>query len=104
MAASLWAGGLFALLAHARRGGASHRRRGPTILDGRTVCFVVMGVSGVINAIVRVSVSTTCSPPPTGDLIVAKIVALIVLGVFGWVQRRVARCPRWRRPRRVAAH
>ncbi len=88
-AASLWAGGLFALLAHVRRRGAHAdvaARRFSTIAG---VCFVVMGISGVINALVRVSIADLFTTT-YGLLIVGKIVALIVLGGFGWMQRRRA--------------
>ncbi|MBY3987772.1 bifunctional copper resistance protein CopD/cytochrome c oxidase assembly protein [Rhodococcus fascians] len=88
-AASLWAGGLFALLAHVRRRGAHTdvaARRFSTIAG---VCFVVMGISGVINALVRVSLADLFTTT-YGVLIVGKILALIVLGGFGWMQRRRA--------------
>ncbi|MET0797951.1 MAG: cytochrome c oxidase assembly protein [Rhodococcus sp. (in: high G+C Gram-positive bacteria)] len=88
-AASLWAGGLFALLAHVRRRGAHTdvaARRFSTIAG---VCFVVMGISGVINALVRVSLADLFTTT-YGLLIVGKILALIVLGGFGLMQRRRA--------------
>lgn len=88
-AASLWAGGLFALLAHVRRRGAHTdvaARRFSTIAG---VCFVIMGISGVINALVRVSLADLFTTT-YGALIVGKILALIVLGGFGWMQRRRA--------------
>ncbi|MDJ0394452.1 cytochrome c oxidase assembly protein [Rhodococcus sp. G-MC3] len=85
--ATVWAGGLFAVLAHARRRG-DHTdvatRRFSTIAS---VCFVVMAASGVINALVRVSVSDLFSTL-YGRLILGKIACLVVLGVFGWIQRR----------------
>ncbi|QCB51710.1 copper resistance protein CopD [Rhodococcus sp. PAMC28707] len=87
VAATLWAGGLFAVLTHARRKGAHTdvaTRRFSTIA---TVCFVVMAVSGVINALVRVSVSNLFDST-YGLLILGKITALTVLGFFGWIQRR----------------
>ncbi|MGA9869525.1 MAG: cytochrome c oxidase assembly protein [Rhodococcus sp. (in: high G+C Gram-positive bacteria)] len=87
VAATVWAGGLFAVLAHARRRGAHtdvSTRRFSTIA---TVCFVVMAASGVINALVRVSISDLFDSL-YGRLILAKILALVVLGFFGWVQRR----------------
>lgn len=89
VSASIWAGGLFALLAHARRSGAHTdvaARRFSTIA---AVCFVVMGISGVVNAIVRLPLSEVFTTT-YGRLIVAKTVALIVLGVIGWAQRRRA--------------
>ena len=46
-----------------------------------------MAASGVINMLVRVSVSDLFTTV-YGRLVLAKIVALVVLGFFGWVQRR----------------
>ncbi|MFZ2177644.1 MAG: cytochrome c oxidase assembly protein [Rhodococcus sp. (in: high G+C Gram-positive bacteria)] len=89
VAASLWAGGLFALLAHARRRGAHTDVAARRFSAVAAVCFAVMAVSGVVNALVRVPfgdiVDTTY-----GRLVVAKTVALVGLGVFGWAQRRRA--------------
>ncbi|SNS79143.1 cytochrome c oxidase assembly protein [Rhodococcoides kyotonense] len=87
IAATLWAGGLFALLAHARRAGAYTDVAARRFSAVATVCFVVMGVSGVINALVRVSASDLFTTT-YGRLVLGKIVALVVLGVFGWIQRR----------------
>lgn len=87
IAATLWAGGLFAVLAHARRRGPHTdvaTRRFSTIA---TVCFVVMAASGVINSLVRVSISDLFDTL-YGRLILGKILALLVLGAFGWIQRR----------------
>lgn len=87
VAATLWVGGLFAVLAHARRGGAHTdvaTRRFSTIA---TVCFVVMAASGVINALVRVSASDLFTTL-YGRLVLGKVVALVILGWFGWLQRR----------------
>jgi putative copper resistance protein D len=86
VAASLWAGGLFALLAHARRGGDHTDVAAQRFSTVATICFVVMGFSGVINAIVRLPLDDLFTTT-YGRLIVAKIVALIVLGFFGWLQR-----------------
>ncbi|WP_338891106.1 cytochrome c oxidase assembly protein [Rhodococcus sovatensis] len=86
-AATLWAGGLFAVLAHARRRGAYTDVATRRFSSIATVCFVVMAASGVINALVRVSVSDLFGTL-YGRLILGKIVALVVLGLFGWMQRR----------------
>jgi cytochrome c oxidase assembly factor CtaG len=86
-AAGLWAGGLLALLAHALRRG-DHAdlaaRRFSTIA---LWCFIAMGLSGVINALVRVLPSDLLTTA-YGRLIIAKFVALCVLGLIGWRQRR----------------
>ena len=87
VAASLWAGGLLALLAHALR------RADHTALAARRFsaialcCWVAMGISGVVNALVRVLPADLLTTS-YGRLVVAKFVALCVLGVAGWRQRR----------------
>ncbi|QNG18337.1 bifunctional copper resistance protein CopD/cytochrome c oxidase assembly protein [Rhodococcus triatomae] len=87
VAASLWAGGLFALLAHARRKGAYTDVAARRFSAVATVCFVVMAFSGIVNSLVRLPLSDLFTTT-YGRLVVAKVVALAVLGVFGWVQRR----------------
>ncbi|NLU83989.1 cytochrome c oxidase assembly protein [Rhodococcus sp. HNM0569] len=89
VAASLWAGGLFALLAHARRRGAFTDLAARRFSTVALWCFVVMGASGVINALVRVPLGDLFGTT-YGRLVVAKAVALVLLGVFGWAQRRSA--------------
>ena len=89
LAGAMWAGGLLALLANAIGGG------GYTDLAARRFsavafwCFIAMTVSGIVNTLVRVR------PPELfattyGWLVVAKVVALVILGTFGWRQRRLA--------------
>jgi putative copper resistance protein D len=87
VAASLWAGGLLALLAHALRGGEHTglaARRFSTIA---LWCWVAMALSGLVNALVRVPPSYLLTTG-YGRLVVAKFVALCALGVLGWRQRR----------------
>jgi len=87
VAASLWVGGLAALLAHARRDGAHTdvaARRFSTMALG---ALAVMGVTGVLNAAVRVPPSDLVTTT-YGRLVLAKTAALVVLGVLGWAQRR----------------
>lgn len=85
--AAFWAGGLFALLAHARRRGAHTDVAARRFSFVATVCFVAMAISGVVNALVRMPLGDLFDTT-YGRLIVAKVVALVVLGVFGWFQRR----------------
>lgn len=87
VAASLWAGGLFALLAHARRRGAFTDVAARRFSAVATVCFVVMAVSGIVNALVRLPLDDLFTTT-YGRLVVAKTVALVLLGLFGWAQRR----------------
>ncbi len=87
VAASLWAGGLLALLAH------TLRRGGHTDLAARRFsmialwCWVAMALSGLVNALVRVQASDLLSTE-YGRLILVKFVALCLLGGLGWRQRR----------------
>ncbi|KHO19260.1 cytochrome c oxidase assembly protein [Mycolicibacterium setense] len=96
VAAALWAGGLLALLAHALRAGTAAGADGPnTALAARRFsalalwCFVAMAISGVLNALVRVQLPDLLRTS-YGWLLVAKVVALTVLGVLGWRQRRIS--------------
>ena len=89
VAASVWAGGLFALLAHSWRGGAYTDVAARRFSFVAGLAFVVMAVTGVINAGVRVSLDDLTTTT-YGRLLIAKIVALVVLGLFGWMQRRRA--------------
>jgi putative copper resistance protein D len=50
-------------------------------------CWVAMGLSGLLNALVRVLPSDLLTAG-YGRLVVAKFVALCLLGVLGWRQRR----------------
>lgn len=87
VAGGLWAGGLLALLVHALRGGEHAdlaARRFSTIA---LWCFVAMGLSGALNALVRITPSDLMTTP-YGRLVVAKIVALGALGAIGAAQRR----------------
>jgi putative copper resistance protein D len=87
VAASLWVGGLVALLAHLRRGGeypAVATRRFSALALG---CWIVMAISGMANALVRLSVGELFSTT-YGLLVLAKTGALVALGVFGVGQRR----------------
>ncbi len=89
VAASVWAGGLFALLVHAWRGGDHTDVAARRFSFAAGLAFVVMALTGVINAAVRVSFEDLTTTT-YGRLLIAKIVALILLGVFGWMQRRGA--------------
>jgi putative copper resistance protein D len=87
VAASVWAGGLLALLAHALRGGDHLDLAARRFSAIALWCWVAMALSGVMNALVRVSPADLLGTP-YGRLVVAKFVALCALGVLGWRQRR----------------
>ena len=89
VAASVWAGGLFALLVHSLRGGEYTDLAARRFSFVAGLAFAVMAVTGVINAAVRMSFGDLTTTT-YGRVLLAKIVALIVLGMFGWAQRRRA--------------
>ncbi|MFC9790524.1 cytochrome c oxidase assembly protein [Rhodococcus sp. NPDC127528] len=89
IAASLWAGGLIALLAHARRRGAYTDVAARRFSALAAVAFVIMAISGVVNGLVRLPLADLFTST-YGWLLVAKTVALVVLGVIGFAQRRRA--------------
>lgn len=86
--AALWVGGLVALalvrpaLASGRIGEVLPRYSSIAL-----VCFIVVGFSGVVSAVVRVGTWDGLLTP-YGLLVVVKTVALCALGVFGVLQRR----------------
>ena len=87
VAASVWAGGLLALLAHVIRGGQHADLAARRFSVIALWCFGAMALSGVVNALVRILPSDLLSTD-YGRLVLAKFVALCLLGVAGWRQRR----------------
>lgn len=87
VAAGLWAGGLLALLVHALRGGEHADLAARRFSTVALWCFVAMGLSGVLNALVRLTPAELLTSP-YGRLVVVKFVALCVLGALGVGQRR----------------
>lgn len=85
--ASLWVGGLVALLAHAARGGAQLGLVARRFSGVALVCWIAMAASGVINALVRV-VPSQLFDSTYGVLVLLKVLGLLALGVFGYFQRR----------------
>ena len=102
--AAVWLGGLVTIVAIRRtlepdRLGAIMARYSSIAL----VCFLVVAVSGYVNAALRVG-SLDALARPYGLLVVVKVSALMMLGVLGALQRRrmIARmkhpdaaAPRW---------
>lgn len=86
VAAALWVGGLLALLAHGWRRGDHLTLAATRFSKLALVCWLVMAASGVINALVRISLGDLLTTD-YGLLVLAKSVALLVLGVFGQQQR-----------------
>lgn len=92
VAGALWAGGLLALLAHALRAGQHADLAARRFSALALWCFVAMAASGVVNALVRVRLPDLVRTE-YGWLVIGKFVALCVLGLLGWWQRRVGLVP-----------
>lgn len=89
VAAALWVGGLLALVLHARRRGRRLDIAARRFSVLALTAFVVMAVSGVVNAAVRVPMADLVTST-YGVLILAKFAALVLVGFAGWRQRTVA--------------
>ncbi|SDK95952.1 cytochrome c oxidase assembly protein [Nonomuraea jiangxiensis] len=87
LAAAVWVGGLAAVLVHFRRS----ERLGVVLPRFSTLalcCFVAVAVSGVAGAWVRLATVAQLWTTGYGVLILVKGVALVGLGIFGWLHRR----------------
>ncbi|WP_405132828.1 cytochrome c oxidase assembly protein [Nocardia sp. NBC_01388] len=84
-----WVGGLFAVLAYALREGKYTALAARRFSKVATVSYVMIAISGVINAWIRVPWADLFSTT-YGRLVVAKATALIVLGIIGFLQRQRA--------------
>lgn len=91
LAASLWVGGLVAVLALAAARGpdrdAALATAVPRFSRLALVCWVVLAATGVLNALIRVPVAELFGST-YGLLVLAKTAALVVLGVLGALHRR----------------
>ncbi|WP_103343330.1 cytochrome c oxidase assembly protein [Amycolatopsis sp. CA-126428] len=86
VAAALWVGGLVALLALGYRRGGHLSLAAQRFSKLALVCWIVMALSGAVNALVRIGLNDLFTTD-YGLLVVAKTVALLLLGVFGHQQR-----------------
>ncbi|KAF0845942.1 cytochrome c oxidase assembly protein [Nocardia caishijiensis] len=89
ISAAVWVGGLVAVLAHALRGGADTDVAARRFSLAATVAIVVIALSGVINAWVRVPAADLFTTT-YGRLVLAKTAALVLLAGVGFLQRRAA--------------
>ncbi|MGH3724309.1 MAG: cytochrome c oxidase assembly protein [Mycobacterium sp.] len=89
VSAALWAGGLIALLIHGLRGGGHLDVAARRFSMLALWCYVAIGLSGIINALIRVQLSDVFTTR-YGWLLVGKATALLTLGVLGYLQRRSA--------------
>ncbi|HEY1972049.1 MAG TPA: cytochrome c oxidase assembly protein, partial [Pseudonocardia sp.] len=90
VAASVWIGGLIALLRLAVVAGTSGRRlplAARRFSAMALCCWLAMAVSGILNAAVRVRAADVFDTF-YGRLVLAKAVCLLLLGGLGYLQRR----------------
>lgn len=95
--ASLWVGGVLAILwlAVTPSRSAELRSDRQALAFGlrrfsalAAVCWVSVGLSGAVNAALRLGDLPALSTTSYGVLVLAKVVALVVLGGCGWYHRR----------------
>lgn len=87
-AAAVWTGGLVAVLTYAFAGGQWRTLAVRRFSRVAFWCIIVVGISGVVNGLIRVPIGDILSDL-YGRIVLAKVVALVVLGVLGlWHRRR----------------
>ena len=90
VAAALWVGGLLALLVCARADERVLATALPRFSTLALACFVLVGLSGALNAFVQLGASTQTWFSPYGALLVDKATVLVLIGLAGWQHRRRA--------------
>lgn len=86
--AAIWLGGLLTILF--LRGRLEGDRLGPVLSRYSSfalLCFVIVGISGTVNAALRIGEWDKLTTP-YGILVIGKVLAIGALGVFGALQRR----------------
>lgn len=89
VAASLWTGGLAALLLHLRRSPADLRTVLPRFSTVALACFVAVGLSGLLAGAAQLGTSPASWASGYGAVVAAKVVLLVALGVLGHRHRAV---------------
>ena len=96
LAASVWVGGLVAVLGTAASRAADRSAAlavaVPRYSRTALVCWLVLAVTGLVNALVRIPPADLIGST-YGALILGKVVALVVLGAFGAMHRRSTVAP-----------
>jgi cytochrome c oxidase assembly factor CtaG/putative copper export protein len=84
----LWVGGLLALTWYARTDGRylplASSRYSPLALWA----FIAVGVSGAVNALIRLGGIDTLFTTQYGAVVLVKVMAFVALGLLGWAHRR----------------
>jgi cytochrome c oxidase assembly factor CtaG/putative copper export protein len=87
VAATAWIGGLLGIVLHLRRPGVEQLRAVPRFSALALVCFCAVGASGLLAALARLGYSVQAWSSGYGLVLLAKMVALVALGGFGWRHR-----------------
>ena len=87
VAATLWIGGLLALAIHAVRGIPKFEESVRRFSAIALTAFVLLGASGLANGYTRLEYPAQLITSGYGQLLIAKVILLIGLGVIGWVMR-----------------
>ena len=90
VAGSLWVGGLLALVLYVRRSSGALSVAVPRFSALALWCYIAIGLSGLVNAWVRLGGVDALWSSRYGLLVVGKVAAFVALGVFGWWHRRRA--------------
>ena len=87
-AAAAWVGGLLALVVHLRPFPQELRRAVPRFSAAALICVIAVGVSGVVESAVMLDGWAALWGTNRGHLIIAKVLALVLLGGIGYWHRR----------------
>jgi putative copper resistance protein D len=87
-AITLWVGGLVALGWLATRGSRRFEAARGRYATLASWCFVVVGVSGLANAMIRLSGFDMLFSTDYGRVVLAKVLAYALIGSIAWAQRR----------------
>jgi putative copper resistance protein D len=88
VAASLWVGGLAALLLHARGEPAELAVAVPRFSTVALCCYAAIAASGIVAAWILLGSVSAVWGSRYGVVVTLKAAALIALGIFGWWHRR----------------
>jgi len=94
LAASVWIGGLMALILMLRGSTRVLPSALPRFSHVALLCFMSIGLSGLVDVWIRLATLDQLWTTEYGRLVLAKTGALVVLGGFGWWHRRrtIRRC------------
>jgi putative copper export protein len=87
VAATAWIGGLLGIVLHLRRPGGEQLRAVPRYSNLALLCFCAVSASGLLAAFARLGYSVDAWASAYGAVLLAKVVALVGLGAFGWRHR-----------------